>query len=270
MKFCKSRVVLLTVALAVASFGCLRNSAIAALSTDDFAIPAPKKVKQRVKRVKKAKPVEAPVVPLDVPVPHSELAIKPLAPVPRNPLIFELTASGWSPRQMNEESYLADASDLRNNGLPKFNLNLWAQGFETSALMISPIWGFSFSQLERSGTVSFAMQDKSAQQAINFFSVRLGIAVETKKQFWFGLKPYLALALLPTLETAPVTPLSNGISRTFMAAEVGAGLAMEVQFIESALGLRSFAFEVGVDATHGALGRSFSGVGVSAGSKVTL
>jgi hypothetical protein len=209
---------------------------------------------------------------VSVPLPQSQLDLRDAYQEPLPPRVFEIDASSWVPTQFSDESYLANTSDYKDSSFPKVSINSWRSAWHADTFTVTPKYGLSFVQLQRSGYLIYGGTPRQVQQTLNLYSLRLGAEVTPTSFFGFEdtVRPYLGLAYLPTIGMSSETAFNNGTNKLYHAFELSGGVVWNIPYFASLLNANSVALEIGAEATQGVLGSAVSGFGFMAGTRIGI
>lgn len=205
-----------------------------------------------------------------VPVPQSPLRIPRSEDPPKSERRLELGVSNWAPVNWKEPAYLTDASEFRAFGTPQMNANLWATGWNALGISFMPVWGMSYTQLQRVGTLSLTGQSKAVSQNANLFALRAGVNAISQRPVWARLSPFVGLALMPSYAVASKTALAEGISRTIWSGEAAAGAALEIPWVARQLEVNNFSLSLGAQYISAFADQGIAGIGASLSGSVSL
>jgi hypothetical protein len=228
------------------------------------------------KKNKPASPMQATAI--DLIVPRTEFDVRKTKEQVQAPsaLRFETAISSWSPSGFHESANVNQTSDYRTTGFaPQVSLNVWrSDGWLWRSVSITPKYGFSFSQLARTGTYSNGSASFNVSQTMNLGSLRAGVELGSSQlntTVTFGsIRPFVNASLLPSWGLAPKTEISDGSSRLYFLTEEVLGISAQVNRLADSFDVAQFAFQLGLQATQGIDGSGLNGTGLIAGARVEL
>jgi hypothetical protein len=211
---------------------------------------------------------------LPVPQPEIDLKTDQVDINAKKNIGFEVNVSSWVPSSFQTSADINGASNFQATGVPQISINLW-NGDSTwtfNWLNVTPKFGLSYDQLQRSASFSSANSNLTVTQNANLYSARAGVELTSSRGDFFGhLRPFLDLSLLPTWALATNSEVDeDGFSRGYLNFEEVAGLSWGFPRLANMLGAEGLAFEVGLEGTQGVSGSPLSGFGILAGTRIEL
>ena len=211
---------------------------------------------------------------LPVPQPEIDLKTDQVNINAKKNIGFEVNASSWVPSSFQTDSNLSSVSGFQSTSVPQISINMWNgdNAWTFNWLNVTPKFGLTYDQLQRSGSLGISTTNLTVTQNLNLYSARAGVELTSSRGDFFGhLRPFLDVSLLPSWALATTSQVDNqGFSRGYLNVEEVAGLAWGFPRLANMLGAEGLAFELGIEGTQGVAGSPLSGYGILAGTRIEL
>jgi hypothetical protein len=211
---------------------------------------------------------------LPVPQPEIDLKTDQVQINAKKNIGFEVNASSWTPTSFNTPTDLASVSNYQSTSLPQISINMWNgdNAWTFNWLDVTPKFGVSYDQLQRTGSFGNSGTTLGVSQNVNLYSARAGVELTSSRGDFFGhLRPFVDLSLLPTWALATTSEVSYAeYSQGFLNFEEVAGLSWGIPRLANMLGAEGLSFEIGIEGTQGIGGSPLAGFGILAGTRIEL
>ncbi len=223
-------------------------------------------------RKKKKAPVV--VVPVEetytIPAAKTEMKIADI-PMPKKATHeFEVTASTWTPKDFNHQSYLADTGSFERSNLPALSINSILKATELNDNQdISAKFGLTYLSLER--FANSGIGGGAAHELVNLFSARLGAEFADHHILSHGFEPAIGLYLLPTWIVGARTELDKGINAIGFPIEMSLDLLYRFNHGSQFIGNSGFVIGAGIHQIYGKVeDADLTGLGVQGIFRLTM
>lgn len=204
------------------------------------------------------------------------------APVPQSEILFpknepkldftihhflELQVSSWFPDQLSQPSYLANTSAF-SSASPQFSLLLGSLRHQETWYKLSGLFGFSYEQLQRTGTLGYDINSFRITQYLNLYQAQLGLEFMLTPPSSQNLHPLGRLSLTPTWSQSPSSEFNDGVNTMDWLARASIGISWNLPTVASWLHLEAAALELGAEGTKNINTTTFTGTGLWIATRV--
>lgn len=205
-----------------------------------------------------------------VPVPKSEISLDRIRFHPKRSSEYMVSVSSYAPEDFERGSYTGKVSTFDTITVPTISVNRLSEIYTGENLNISLKTGFSYLQMERSGTrKAIGSYEGSVTETMNFFMARAGLESAWPNVLPWGFEPNLSFNALPTWIFAAQSAYEENVGAFGLPLEASVGLLWRSNVNSTKMG--HFSAGVAYQTVSGSIaGSSVRGRGVLGELRITL